>query len=256
MSASAIRAGGITPDIHSDYHGFPAVSFDIPQHACACLVGPDEALVQNYFDILTGVNDAGTGDLQILERQGLTRGATDWKWLRTQTAIIDGHAPLISMHHGLMNTMLPALYHRSWSLQDTAGRARQLLDDVEADFDFTALPAYLTRFERAQVSLARALILAPRILYLSDPFFELAADESRRYSNLIFAQQKKYQFSIIACQTNWGFVRRRADMIIYISPQKCVSFPDWNTFSQSDNNEISAFLDSEGIRLPTQQHPA
>jgi ABC-type methionine transport system ATPase subunit len=62
---------------------------------------------------LAGISIANQGKVEIFEQLTSDLDKLSMRKLRSQIGYLSGTAPLLSVQHGLMNVMLPLLYHRN-----------------------------------------------------------------------------------------------------------------------------------------------
>ena len=138
---------------------------------------------------------------------------TSWQQLRTKIGYISGGALLLSVQHGLMNVMLPALYHQQLSFREVADKARALLGKLGCDFELTTFPALLNSLQRSRIALARALILEPSLLFLDVPFHDLGANERETMGELLASQIPHRSICMIGGLQSPQFLEQHANQI-------------------------------------------
>ncbi|TXL12368.1 hypothetical protein BMR04_15675 [Methylococcaceae bacterium HT3] len=140
--------------------------------------------------MLAGINNPAQGKVEIFGQTTNELDKAARQKLRSQIGYLSGVSPLLSVQHGLMNVMLPMLYHRKLSFREAADKARKLIAELNCDFEPTTFPAMLNSFQRSQLALARALILEPTLLFLDVPFHDLGAKQ-REEMGLLLGKYKQ-----------------------------------------------------------------
>ncbi len=239
---ASISADKAIPYTMESSLNFPPLTCQIKPSNLTCLIGPHRSQLRTYLQMLAGITKPKQGTIEILGQHTSELNQLAWQKFRCQVGYLSGTAPLLSVEHGLMNVMLPALYHIDLSFRETADRARTLMTKLNCDFEPTTYPALLNSFQRLQVALARALILKPRVLFLDVPFNDLGAKEREKMAVLL----GKYIENRIVCMIGGlqypRFLERHAKQIIFVSEYRIMSFNGWESFTQTDDPEIRDLL--------------
>ncbi len=237
-----VKAENAIPETTEKGLNFPELSCQLQCCELTCLVGPNRQQLRAYLLMLAGISKPEKGELEILGKQVAQLNQQAWQMFRSQIGYVSGAAPLISSQHALMNVMLPVLYHENLPFRQTADRARALLAELGCCFDLTAYPAQLNSFQRAQLALARALIVDPLLLILDVPFNNLGAKERDKMATLLAKYKQKRTVCMIGGLQYPRFLQQHADRIIYISPHKVLNFSGWNAFVESDDKNVQTLL--------------
>jgi len=239
---ASINADQAIPYAEGSKLNCPALSCQLQASELTCLVGPDRAQLRSYLLMLAGISKPRDGQVEIMGQQLSELDQQAWQSFRTQIGYLSGMSPLLSSQHALMNVMLPILYHLGLSFHQTADKARSLLVELDCHFDAKMFPAQLSIFQRAQVALARALILQPKVLVLDLPFNDLGAKERCEMAELL----GKYKQGRVMCMIGGlqypQFLQKHADQIVFISGHKIISFAGWQSFVESDDSEVQRLL--------------
>ncbi len=221
---------------------FPPLSCQLDSSNLTCLVGPHRSQLRAYLQMLAGISIPEQGMVNILGQQVSELDQLGWKKFRCKVGYLSGTAPLLSVQHGLMNVMLPVLYHTDLSFRETAAKARAIMAEINCDFEPTTYPALLTGFQRLQLALARALILEPEVLFLDVPFNDLGAKEREKMAKLLGRYKLNRTVCMIGGLQYPRFLEQHVKQIIYISEHKIISFNSWELFMQTADPEIRNLL--------------
>jgi len=220
----------------------PPLNCQIELSSLTCLVGPHRPQLRDYQNMLAGIAPPSQGSVEVLGQMTSDLDQTAWQQLRTDIGYISGGALLLSVQHGLMNVMLPALYHQQLSFREVADKARALLGELGCDFELTTFPALLNSLQRSRIALARALILDPSLLFLDVPFHDLGANERETMGELLASQIPHRAICMIGGLQSPQFLEQHANQIIYISEQKIIYFNSWISFSQTEDQDVHGLL--------------
>ena len=160
----AIRATGLV----KRFAGFAAVdglSLEVPQGACYAFLGPNGAGKSTTIALLTGIYGADAGSVQVLGRD-LKRDPVGVK------ACIGVVFEELALFERLTGLQYLVFCGRMYGLkgEEATRRARELLDLVELTCKADALIADYSKGMRRKVAIAAALIHAPRLVFLDEPF--------------------------------------------------------------------------------------
>jgi len=220
----------------------PSLTCELKVSKLTCLVGPHRSQLRAYLQMLAGITKPEQGKVEVFGQKTSALDQQAWQKVRAQVGYLSGASPLLSVEHGLMNVMLPALYHRHLSFRETADNARALLKQLKCDFEPTTYPASLNGYQRLQLSLARALILDPQILFLDVPFNDLGAKEREKMADLLAEYKESHAICMIGGLQYVRFLEQHAKQIIFISEFKIIKFNSWQSFKLADDPEIQALL--------------
>ena len=129
------------------------------------LVGPNGAGKTTTIGMLTGVLRPSSGQVHLLGRPL----DPDDPWFKRQTGVVAEQPALFSRLRGQEQLMLSA---RLFGLpaDEAARRTRQLLQLGGLEADARTLVADYSRGMRKKLAMACALVHAPRLLFLDEPF--------------------------------------------------------------------------------------
>ncbi|HIF54701.1 MAG: ATP-binding cassette domain-containing protein [Methylococcales bacterium] len=237
-----VRAHDAIPYAEGSELLFPALSCQIAEVGLTCLVGPYRAQLRAYLLMLAGIYRPLAGEVDVLGQTISALNLLQWRKLRSQIGYLSGTASLQSTQHGLMNVMLPALYHAKRPFQETLDKAQALLRELNCEFEFTAFPAQLSSFQKSQLALARALILDPALLIMDVPFNDLGAKEREKMGRLLGKYPQHRAVCMIGGLQYIHFLEQHADQIIFISEHKIITFNGWRSFTQTEDPDVQDLL--------------
>ncbi len=221
---------------------FPSLNCMIPSSNLTCLVGPHRLQLRAYLHMLVGISKPKHGRVEMFGQMVSELDQADWRKLRSKIGYLSGASPLLSVQHGLMNVMLPLLYHGNLSFRETAEKARTLLSELHCHFDPIKFPALLNSFQRSQLALARALILNPPVLCLDVPFHDLGAKQREEMGVLLGEHKQHRAVCMIGGLQYTHFLEQHANQIIFISEHKIINFNSWDSFIHNEDQDVKDLL--------------
>ncbi len=238
----SVTASNATPYIEGSHLSFPPLSCQLLTSKLTCLVGPYRAQLRAYLLMLAGIYRPTAGHLEIFGKVVAQLDQRQWRILRSQIGYFSGTAPLQFAQHSLMNVMLPALYHANAPLKEIISKARALLIELNCNFEFTTPPNQLDSFQKSQISLARALLLDPKVLILDVPFNDLGAREREKMGKLLGRYLQHRAVCMIGGLQYPHFLADYAHQIIFISEYKIIHFNGWKSFIKAEDADVQELL--------------
>ncbi len=240
-----IRADNVVPNEPGYRMPSAALNFTAEPATITCVVGPNLLPPKDYLKMMAAIRLPSQGHLEIL---GLVVDKMDrntWKHLRTHTGYVAGNTPLLSVQSGLMNVMLPGMYHRIASPAEVEQRAGEILRQLGCGTDINELPSFMNTLDRCLVSLARALILEPQLLFLEYPFQDLGTEDRKFLTSVLAELKQNNNLCIITAVNNLPFVQDYADQIVYVSDKQANCYTSWQEFTGASDSEIRSYLKDE-----------
>jgi branched-chain amino acid transport system ATP-binding protein len=196
------------------------VSVTVERGECAALIGPNGAGKSTLFNCMAGVirpdrgvvrfdgHDLGRMAPYRRARLGLARTFQQIELFPGLTVL--DHVVVSVRSERRAGGLLRDLTGRSRPTTDELDRCRAVLDLVgltaDADRQITSLSLGRARV----VELARALVRAPKLLFLDEPSSGLDADETDAMATVIEAVRADRDVAVLLCEHDVGFVRRLA----------------------------------------------
>ncbi len=107
----------------------------------------------------------------------------------------------------LENVMLPALI-RGWSWEKSRESAMRLLEMVGLKDRAAHPPGKLSGGEQQRVSVARSLILEPKLIMADEPTGDLDPHTGEEIEKLLFGLNEERGLALVVATHNWQFARR------------------------------------------------
>ncbi|MCB0278643.1 MAG: ABC transporter ATP-binding protein [Calditrichaeota bacterium] len=160
------------------------VSFEIDQSAVISIVGPSGSGKTTLLGLCAGLDIASSGTVEL---NGILLNKLDQDELadvRNQNVgFVFQNFQLMPTLSSLENVMVPAELHNRKDVRD---RAVELLEKVGLGDRLNHYPVQLSGGEQQRVSLARAFINEPKILFADEPTGNLDAETSQSVIDLLF----------------------------------------------------------------------
>ncbi len=193
------------------------VSLSIERGERIAVMGPSGSGKSTLLKVAAGLEPAGSGHAFFDGRDIATLGQRDELDFRKRASFGFQDGALWENQTVLNNLALPLRIHRpQLSESDIAERSRALLSRLGFTDSLGVRPATLSMGERKIVSIARALVLDPELVFLDDPTGHLDEDARDRLYSVVDALVRKGT-TIVAVTNNTGFVRRFALRLVVVA---------------------------------------
>ncbi|MBM4021552.1 MAG: ABC transporter ATP-binding protein [Planctomycetes bacterium] len=156
------------------------VSFSLDPGGSMAIMGPSGSGKSTLLSILGALEEPTSGDVRLDGIDPFAGGATQRATFRNRRVgfVFQDHH-LLAGCTALDNVLVPAIAAGT-AARETVARGRRLLERVGLGDRLDHRPGALSGGERQRVAVARALVLAPRLLLADEPTGQLdsgAADE-------------------------------------------------------------------------------
>lgn len=175
----------------------------------------------------------------------------DWQKTRTDVAFVMSSQTLVSHLTIAQNLMLPLTYHGVADPQQAEQSALEMMAWITHILRFetplNCLPAQLNERQRKAVSLGRALILQPRVLFVDHAFSNLDATMRGRFIELYVSIAQKRNVALVLASKELKVLEQlqtqcqRIEQFIFLAKNDILCFNDWQSLIDSEIAELQAF---------------
>ncbi|MFC1862820.1 ATP-binding cassette domain-containing protein [Thermodesulfobacteriota bacterium] len=225
------------------------LSCKIKASTLTCIVGENHPLNISFMRMLAGLDKPRLGRVLLFGENLNEMDEQLRRDLRLKIGFVDVEAHLLSVLSGYDNLKMPAHYHGVGSHEEIEERAERLIADIDYDANHDVIPAYMTGLQKRHLTIARALMLKPSVLFLDNPLDGLDHFARQLITGYLIKVLKQRGMAIVTCNTDIIFVNENADKIIFIGMEKTLTFDNWEGFTSSKNNDVIKFLGREKIIL-------
>jgi heme exporter protein A len=186
----ALEVEGLTR-IFGARKALDAVSFELPQGAFLSIFGPNGAGKTTLLRTLTTLQNPSSGSAKVL---GLDV-AKDAVELRSRIGLIS-HNPLLYPDLSAEENLL--FFADMYDVPDPQARVRELLDSVELAHRRFDLVRTFSRGMLQRLSIARALLHKPDVLFLDEPYSGLDPHAMDILDHLIAQIRSQHTFVMVS----------------------------------------------------------
>ncbi len=173
------------------------VSFDLPKGAFLSIFGPNGAGKTTLVHVLTTLTAPSSGTATICGLD-VVEGAVE---LRSRIGLIS-HNPLLYPDLSALENL--EFFADMYGVQDAADRVRELLVAVELDHRRLDLVRTFSRGMLQRLSIARALLHHPDVLFLDEPYSGLDPHAMEIFDSLIAQIREDHTFVMISHDLSKG----------------------------------------------------
>ena len=227
-----------------EYSG-KALDMHIDRGEVISIIGPDYSGKGNWLRTICELEEQHCGEIYINGLNTLELSATEWTMTRKNVAYLHDGTALLSAANGLMNVLLPAIYHqldKDGDRQLLTERALELLEAIDPDIKLDTLPAYLSREHQYKIAIARALLLEPQVLALNNPFVHFNPDSKQRFQHFLEGQVRR-GLSLLLVTHDIPYALSKSDKIIFANRDNLIMFDSPQAMSDCDISLVRHFID-------------
>lgn len=233
------------------------LTLEIAKGSITCLVGPAGGGKTLFLKTLAGIIPPEKGTLKIFGQDVRFCPQEARASLRTKVAYAGAETPLISFYNGWQNLIFPADYHQLGDNEEIEQKAAALLEKIGFRGELSVLPAYLHRVEAFKLTIVRALMLAPSILVLDEPFKYLDSLDRAELKKFFLELVSHGQLTLIVATHDLAFAINHADTLIYLARGGTYRFVPGSAVTASTVPEVRHFLSTlENGWQPDHEKPA
>ncbi len=215
---------------------------------CLFMLAEDMELAGSYLRMLAAVVRPEYGEMRFFGQAEAGMDEEVWQALRRKIGYVDHAIPLLSVLSGIDNVKLPARYHRLGDEEAIGRRARELLEAIDYRADHAVLPAYMSELQRRHLSIVRALMLEPQLLFLNDPFAGLGSTQQRMIAEFLLGQVRQGRIGLLLSTDNPQLVHEYAGAVLFCSEQAMLLFDSWQQFHDSTNEQVRDYIGQQRRR--------
>ncbi len=259
MSADAAPTGALLSADHVSkvFGGLDAVNdltFEIPQRSIVSIIGPNGAGKTTFFNMLTGLYKASTGQIafdgrdvtrarpDIITKAGVARTFQNIRLFNTMTArenvMVGEHA---RMKAGLAGSILrtPRVRREERAVRE---KAAELLEFVGVRKDVhDQLASNLSYGDQRRVEVARALASQPKLLLLDEPTAGMNPNESARLTDFMVRLRDELGLTILLIEHDMKVVMGVSERITVLDHGEKIAEGD-PAEVRSNERVIEAYL--------------
>ncbi len=188
--ASAIEVRGLTRTFGLR-KALDGLTFEVPQGAFLSIFGPNGAGKSTLLRVLSTLASASSGSARVL---GL-HVAEDAVELRARIGLIS-HNPLLYPDLSAEENL--TFFADMYGIEDAGGRVDELLAQVELDHRRHDLVRTFSRGMLQRLSIARALLHRPEVLFLDEPYSGLDPHAVDVFDALLAEIRERHTFVMVS----------------------------------------------------------
>ena len=220
----------------------PSLTLSVPAGSITCIVGPDGSGKSRYLRALAGIDAVRGGQLIMLGRNADNFSEEEWRRMRAEIGFLGSRTPLISFFTGWRNVVFPPLYHRLAELGEIEARARQLIAALGIDADLEQLPAYLDALNAYKLTIVRALMLDPAVLFLDEPFRRFDICAIRPVQRFLSERVRATGLALVTATHDLRFVAKYADQVVFCDGVNIRHFADGNEMLRAEFADVREYV--------------
>lgn len=243
-SDNIIQCQQLIPDnLPFNYQG-DALDLEIKAGEMVSIIGPDYSGKSAWLRSICGMEDQLAGDVYINGMNTQNLSNAEWTKTRMNVAYVHSDTSLLSAANGLINVMIPAIYHQLDKKQNNtllAEKALSLLEEIDPGINLDDLPAYISKDHYFKIVIARALLLDPDILVLHKPFTHFDNNTKRLFQRFLNEQIDRGR-SILLVTNDIHYALNNSDKIIFADKKNLYHFDSKKEILDCDIPVINEYI--------------
>lgn len=177
------------------------VDLSLEKGGIAALMGPSGVGKSTLLHLVAGLEPPDSGEVEVGGRSLGAIAGEELDSFRNRTiGIVYQHHYLLPEFTALENVMVPTL--KSGPAGDGRRKAAELLEAVGLKDRLGHFPSQLSGGEQQRVSLARALVMSPRLVLADEPTGDLDETTSDMVFDLIFSLSRAREITLLMATHN------------------------------------------------------
>jgi putative ABC transport system ATP-binding protein len=191
------------------------ISFELEPGDSCTLCGPSGSGKTTLLNIIGGLDMPDEGQI-VFRNERIDSLDEDSKCkLRVGPIGIIFQSPNLVNHLTVVeNVMIPALFAENKDNVEMKSYAKSILSELGLEHKTSKIPSKLSEGERRRVSIARALVIKPKLLLADEPTINLDSENCRIVLDLIKSERERGAATIVA--THDEEIARSSDQVIRI----------------------------------------
>lgn len=178
------------------------VSFSAQQGSTVAIIGPSGSGKTTLLGLCAGLDKPTSGTISLMGFKLNAMSEDDRAYIRNQyVGFVFQNFQLLPTLTALENVMVP-LELRNERTTDIATRAKDLLERVGLGDRLSHYPSQLSGGEQQRVSIARAFITNPKILFADEPTGNLDEENAHHVTELLFGMNKEQHTTLVLVTHN------------------------------------------------------
>lgn len=203
MSQTVLQAEGLTKTYRSGVNSLTVldtVSFSVSQGDTLAIIGPSGSGKTTLLGLCAGLDVPSTGIISLMGFKLNAMSEDDRAHIRNQyVGFVFQNFQLLQTLTALENVMVPLELR---GVKNVSAKAKDLLGRVGLAERMHHYPTQLSGGEQQRVSIARAFITDPKILFADEPTGNLDDENSQHVTELLFGLNKEQRTTLVLVTHN------------------------------------------------------
>ncbi len=220
------------------------ISVHFPKGKTTVIIGPSGCGKSTLLKVAAALIPVDSGDIFVDDKNLRKMNTARLLEFRKTSSFVFQDAALWANQSVYQNMSLPLrLHYPEMDKKSHDDKIMEMLDLVGYTDSIHLIPAALSNGERKMVSLARALIISPGLIYLDNPLVLVDPSVAKKMRKLILDLHNT-EATIIANFSSPDLVNKMADYLFVMQEGKMVETGTFESVRKSKNSVTSAIIDS------------